>query len=1270
MSETIPGVNAFVDIVNGAPAPALIVNLRTRHVINVNQACAVLTGGDLAPAHDWAVDLDIDNGTATALVAGNFHDGKLGADHDSGLGVIWLERPPEDAEGRLTQASRRAARLENRLTMAIEFAQLGFYETELQSGINHWDEQCFRLFDLEPDSSEPGTEAMLAMLHPDDRVIVGTAWEEARHQGRPGSVRFRLVRGSAETRVIQTQWRVETDPNGLPVRAFGVMADITPTYRAAQRELELNNRLGLAASVGGVGSWAWELDENIVYFDERLYDIMGLAPSQQHMSMDQMRDLVIEEDRDSLERATARVLREHGEVQSEYRIRRGDGDLRHHLTRRTAQRNEFGVPVRIVAVVIDITDTKRREAQIAELAARLEFATDAGGIGVWDWDLRAGVVFYSSQYRALVGYDEIEWPDLAGTWERHLHRDDGPLTVKAMEDYVEGRSSFYSSEHRLLCKDGRWRWFLDRGAIVERDAVTGAPLRMVGTLIDLTERKQTEIALREAQARMELATIANGFGIYEYDYSTRVFTFDAQTARIYGLAAGETLIAHDKWVGLLHPDDRERVDAEVARRRRVGHGSQLEFRVRAGTDRTRWLFTSFVTRERDDGTGASMIGTVVDVSQRHDAERAARIASERLAVATQAAGIGIWERDLATGESIWNDEMYRLFGCTSDETRTPRQILADNVLPSDTAEVESRLAACARTGRPYVFEYRIRRVDGAERWIAARGTLKQNADGTAERILGVNWDVTESRAAQAAASDTAERLRLATSATGIGIWSRDFGRDEVFWNDQLFRLFGHEPKTDRSPRSIWTSSVPEVDRQRVRGRHQQALRDGQPYSYEFTAFWPDGSERRIAARGIVQKTVEGRDDIRLIGVNWDVTEQKRAEQALLAKEAAEQASRAKSEFLSRMSHELRTPLNAILGFAQLLQLDTSSRLDTDQRARVDRIQTAGWHLLELINEVLDLSRIEAGAVKLASEPIAIAELVSECVDLILPQAQTGGLALALDTLSGELVEVVADRTRLKQVLLNLLSNAVKYNFAGGSITVGVERPHDDGHAVISVRDTGRGMTRDQLDRLYEPFDRLGIDTTSIEGTCIGLAISRRLVELMGGTIDVNSEPGVGSEFRVRLPLAEDVASPMTRTQITATMPPPVRVEEDARGVGTVLYIEDNPLNRLLIEQYLHLRPGLTLVQAEDGLSGVLLARALQPDLTIVDINLPDIDGFEVLRQLRDDPLTRPLRCVALSANAMPQDIGRALQAGFSEYWTKPIAIDDFLTKVDACMARV
>jgi signal transduction histidine kinase/ActR/RegA family two-component response regulator len=607
--------------------------------------------------------------------------------------------------------------------------------------------------------------------------------------------------------------------------------------------------------------------------------------------------------------------------------------------------------------------------------------------------------------------------------------------------------------------------------------------------------------------------------------------------------------------------------------------------------------------------------------------------------------------------------MYALFGHDPGTSLKPAEIFDIAVRADHGAEVERRLAACVRRGVPYEYEYQITRHDGMVRWIAARGTLRVDQDGRAQSILGANWDVTDSRSAQAALEEISARMRLATAATGIGIWSHDRNTGEIYWDEQLYRLFGRDIANGETPDQVWRVAVPRADQKRIRMQQADAVYNRVPYSHEFTVVWPDGTERRIAARGSVLDGPDG--SLRMIGVNWDVTEQRRAEQTLLAKEAAEQASRAKSEFLSRMSHELRTPLNAILGFAQLLLLDAPEELSSEQRNRLDRIQVAGWHLLELINEVLDLSRIEAGAVKLGNEPIVLSDMVSECMDLILPQAQNAGLALATDTARAEGIIVMADRTRLKQVMLNLLSNAIKYNFAGGSITVGVAR--GAGNTVeLFVRDTGRGMSAAQLSRLYEPFDRLGVDTTGIEGTGIGLAISRRLVELMHGTIHVTSEPGVGSEFRVKLPRAPANATPRIRNTDTS---PQLPAMPDSEHFATVLYIEDNPLNRLLIEQYLMLRPAWTLVHAEDGASGVLLARTLQPDLTLVDINLPDFDGFEVVRRLQADPLTESLEFVALSANAMPQDIDRAKEAGFVDYWTKPIAVEDFLTKLDAWSAK-
>jgi PAS domain S-box-containing protein len=881
---------------------------------------------------------------------------------------------------------------------------------------------------------------------------------------------------------------------------------------------------------------------------------------------------------------------------------------------------------------------------------------------VWDWDLLAGVVVYSEQYRELLGYDEHEWPNRSDTWANHLHPDDWENARNAIDDYIAGRAPIYSTEHRLLCKDGSWKWFVDRGAVVENDA-EGNPLRMVGTLIDLTERKQAEIALREAQTRMELATAAAGLGIFEFDVSSRLFSFDAQTAVNYVLANGARTMTFGEWMSIVHADDANRVRRELVWMRENGVSGRIEFRIRRRDGEVRWILADYLVRRDARGEMLSVLGTNLDTTDRRRAEAVAREASERLAIATQAAGIGVWECDADLNEPIWNDQMYTLFGYLPDALVTPLRVFNEAVRIDHGNEVRRRLFECARKGVPYEYEFQITRGDGMVRWIAARGTLRRDAEGRPLSILGANWDVTESRSARAALEEITARMRLATAATGIGIWSHDRNTGEMYWDDQLYRLFGRDAADGQTPDQVWAEAVPRADQKRVRVNQTHAVNKRVPYSHEFTVIWPDGSERRIAARGSVLDGPDG--SLRMIGVNWDVTEQRRAEQTLLAKDAAEQASRAKSEFLSRMSHELRTPLNAILGFAQLLLLDATEALSGEQRNRLDRIQVAGWHLLELINEVLDLTRIEAGAVKLGNEPIVVGDLVSECMDLILPQAQNAGLALATDTARADGMIVVADRTRLKQVLLNLLSNAIKYNFAGGSITVGVARGADS-TVDIYVKDTGRGMTEVQLSRLYEPFDRLGVDTTGIEGTGIGLAISRRLVELMKGSIDVTSEAGVGSEFRVKLPRAPANAIPRIRNTDTSPQVPAV---PETEFKATVLYIEDNPLNRLLIEQYLMLRPAWTLVHAEDGSSGVALARVLQPDLTLVDINLPDLDGFEVVRRLQSDPLTHGLKFIALSANAMPQDIERASDAGFEDYWTKPIAVEDFLTRLDAWSAE-
>ena len=431
--------------------------------------------------------------------------------------------------------------------------------------------------------------------------------------------------------------------------------------------------------------------------------------------------------------------------------------------------------------------------------------------------------------------------------------------------------------------------------------------------------------------------------------------------------------------------------------------------------------------------------------------------------------------------------------------------------------------------------------------------------------------------------------------------------------------------------------------------------------YELTYISKDGN--RFPA--IVSITALRDDAGVIIGyllIGADNSERKRVELTLHeALTTADKANLAKSDFLSGMSHELRTPLNAILGFAQLME--TSSPPPTAaQKRNLDQILKAGWYLLELINEILDLALIESGKVTLSQEPVSLAEVVLECRSMIEPQAQKRAIAMAFPNFIVPYF-VSGDRTRVKQVLINLLFNAIKYNKPGGTVTVDCEmRPA--GRIRISVRDTGTGLAPNQIEQLFQPFNRLGRERGTEEGTGIGLVVTKRLVELMGGTIGADSTVGVGSVFWIELNLTKApkfVAAEIDRSAIARAPVPP------GAPLRTLLYVEDNPANLELVEQLIARRPELRLLGAADGNLGIEFARAYQPEVILMDINLPGISGIEAMQILRADPATSHIPIIALSANAIPRDIERGMEAGFFNYLTKPIKVNEFMDALDAAL---
>lgn len=459
-----------------------------------------------------------------------------------------------------------------------------------------------------------------------------------------------------------------------------------------------------------------------------------------------------------------------------------------------------------------------------------------------------------------------------------------------------------------------------------------------------------------------------------------------------------------------------------------------------------------------------------------------------------------------------------------------------------------------------------------------------------------------------------------------------------------------------------------TDPERAEANIKRVLSEKKLTDYELTARASDGTETVVSYNAT---TFYDRYDV-LQGVfaaARDVTERKILDQVLQetnielqnAKLAAEKANLAKSDFLSSMSHELRSPLNAILGFAQLMETGTPAPTP-DQESSIDQILQAGWYLLELINEVLDLALIESGKLSLSLEPMSLPEVLLDCQAMIEPQAQKGGIRMSFPLFDCPYF-AHADRTRVKQILINLLSNAIKYNRAGGSVEVSCSVQTAQ-RIRISVQDTGEGLPAEKLDQLFQPFNRLGQEASAEEGTGIGLVVSKRLVELMGGEIGVQSTVGVGSVFWIELNLAEELK--LADDADAALASHPVSEQTDT-ALRTLLYVEDNRANMQLVERLIARRPDMRLLTAEDGTRGIVLARTYLPEVILMDINLPGISGIQALKILREDPVTEHIPVLAISANAMPHDIKAGMEAGFFEYLTKPIRVNEFMQALDRAL---
>jgi PAS domain S-box-containing protein len=600
-----------------------------------------------------------------------------------------------------------------------------------------------------------------------------------------------------------------------------------------------------------------------------------------------------------------------------------------------------------------------------------------------------------------------------------------------------------------------------------------------------------------------------------------------------------------------------------------------------------------------------------------------------------------------------NASFCRMVGYSNEELR---QRTAEGITFADDIETGRQLAQSLVQGTArFTGDKRYIHKNGEILWVSRTASIIRDEQGEPRHFLLMVEDISERKASEAALEKSRRDLQAALDANQLVM---DNSQDVICTIDEqgcflsvnaaCEELWGYEAVELIGRRYI--DFVFPDDRPMTDAAAKGMLETGKVTDFVNRYVRKDGTLVDV----LWSVTWSAKDRI-MFCVAHDVTDRARIEKALReAKEEADRANHAKSDFLSRMSHELRTPLNSILGFGQLL--DRQSPTET-QRPRIRYILSAGRHLLNLINEVLDISRIEAGTLQLSVEPVCLEEAIGEALDLMRPLAAERTIVLASNCSAETATYVLADRQRLKQVLLNLLSNAVKYTAVKGCVTVSFADSAQD-LTRISVRDTGAGIPVDKLARLFTPFDRLGAEQSSVEGTGLGLALCQRLVHAMNGSIGVNSTLGHGSTFWLDLPHAISPLQTLSARGPSVSEPP---IAEESRRI---LYIEDNFSNVTLVDQMLAERPALELMTAMQGRVGLELARQHSPDLILLDLHLPDMPGWQVLAQLKADQLTRDVPVVVISADATSPQIKRLLSAGARAYLTKPIDIAEFFRVIE------
>ena len=815
------------------------------------------------------------------------------------------------------------------------------------------------------------------------------------------------------------------------------------------------------------------------------------------------------------------------------------------------------------------------------------------------------------------------------------------------------------------------------------------------------ELQENQQILRKAELFNRLAVEASGLGIWELDFKTNNSYISPKMAELMDYSPQERIISSHQWLNSIISEDRDLVMEALATCKETGSFFNLEFRITLKNGQQRWLYSRGSLIYDQAGEPQSISGCSLDISDRKVLEQEKQQAQQQLENLNQALEAKIEERTLALAQinsfqqAILNSTTYAIIatdvngiiqtfnkgaevltGYKASEMigkYTP-ELIHDPIEVIHRCQELSRelnqdiplgfevFVAKARLNLVAENEWRYIRKDGSRVSVLLSVTALRNEQQEIIGFLGIAKDLTETQKIEQERAKLAQRLEVALQAAAIGFWDWDLQSTEIIWDDRLFQLYGRTPTSSgKIQYPEWREWVDPESMDRAESQLSAALLQGDPLEIELCIYYPDRSVHYLQMYAIVIRD-QANVPTRIIGVNYDITAIKEAEvQLRRTNEELIRATRLKDEFLANMSHELRTPLNSILGMTEALAEGLLGEINEKQQESLGTVANSANHLLSLINDILDVAKIESGQVVLECQPVAVAPLCQASLAFVKQLAVSKRIQLKLN-LCLSLPPLMVDERRIRQVLINLLNNAVKFTPEGGNVTLEVSQLPDQGdcsYLRLAVIDTGIGITPENAQKLFKPFFQIDSALNrKYQGTGLGLALVKNIVELHGGIVSLISEPGKGSSFMIDLPAATIAPTTLPTHPLGSTLlctNADYLLEEDIACSPLILLVEDNQANIATVSNYLTAK-GYRLLFAYNGEEALTILQSQSPDLILMDIQMPKMDGLEATQYIRNQLQLTDIPIIAFTALAMPGDRERCLAAGANEYLSKPVKL--------------